>query len=518
MSPRRQKGSVVVVHVAVELQDSALLDEPELIRRGLDEVAVVAHEDDGAVVVGEGPDEGLPGVEVQVIGGLVQDEEVGSVSHRQGQGHPGLLSSGEVADGNLRLVLPQAEPSEPSAHLGDGFLRHDGSKLLDGGLVLVEEVQVVLGEVSHLELAGAEQLPRKRLECSRQQTGQGGLAVSVGAEEGDAVVLVDAETEAAKHRPLLIVPHRGVVEAHQGGARRGRFQEAEGRLPLPHRYVNRAEALEHLQPALRLSRLGGLGAEPVHERLHPLLCGFLLSPMGLALLEPHGPGADKGFVSPRVHLELLVVEVKDAVHRDIQEPAVVAHHEQGVGIVFKVALQPRRGLQIQVVGGLVQEQQVRGAKEHRRQGHPHAPPAGEGVEGTMLGGFVETEPGQDGGGAGLGGMGVDGLESFVDFGDARRVGAPVELTSQTVQLRVRPEGRLEGGLLSPRGVLGKHPDPGFGAQVNRPAVELGLPQYQPNEGGLSGAVGPDEPHLVSGRHVGGGVVEQGPAAQTKGDT
>ena len=62
--------------------------------------------------------------------------------------------------------------------------------------------------------------------------------------------------------------------------------------------------------------------------------------------------------------------------------------QQRPGIVDQPALQPQDGIQVQVVGGLIQQQQIRTA--HQRLGHvqPHAPAAGERTHrpGFLLGG------------------------------------------------------------------------------------------------------------------------------------
>ena len=61
-----------------------------------------------------------------------------------------------------------------------------------------------------------------------------------------------------------------------------------------------------------------------------------------------------------------------------------------------------------MVGGLVQQQQVRGGEQHGGQGDAHAPAAGEAAHRAGLGIRVEAEAGEDGGGAGGGGVGLDG--------------------------------------------------------------------------------------------------------------
>ena len=67
----------------------------------------------------------------------------------------------------------------------------------------------------------------------------------------------------------------------------------------------------------------------------------------------------------------------DLVDHGIEQRAVVRddHHRAGPG--REVAFQPERRLQVQVVGGLVEQKQIRCREQRRRQGDAHAPAAGK---------------------------------------------------------------------------------------------------------------------------------------------
>ena len=66
----------------------------------------------------------------------------------------------------------------------------------------------------------------------------------------------------------------------------------------------------------------------------------------------------------------------DLVADPIQEGPVVADHHQRAGLADQVPLQPLDGFNIQVVGGFVQQQQIRLLQQHLAQGDPHLPAAG----------------------------------------------------------------------------------------------------------------------------------------------
>jgi hypothetical protein len=63
-------------------------------------------------------------------------------------------------------------------------------------------------------------------------------------------------------------------------------------------------------------------------------------------------------------------------------------------------------VQVEVVGGLVQQQQVRLHKQRPRQAHTHAPAATEGARGAQHIGGLKGQPSQDGRGTRLGAVSV----------------------------------------------------------------------------------------------------------------
>ena len=82
-------------------------------------------------------------------------------------------------------------------------------------------------------------------------------------------------------------------------------------------------------------------------------------------------------VVARITLEPLRVDVDDHVHHAVQEIAVVRDDEKRPGVAFEPVLEPEDGVEVEVIGRLVEEQQVRGAHQRLRQVQPHAPAARE---------------------------------------------------------------------------------------------------------------------------------------------
>ena len=57
--------------------------------------------------------------------------------------------------------------------------------------------------------------------------------------------------------------------------------------------------------------------------------------------------------------------------------------DDGAGVAPQVAFEPVDGDDVEVVGGLVEEEEVGLGEEDAGEGHAHAPAAGEGVEGPV---------------------------------------------------------------------------------------------------------------------------------------
>ena len=119
--------------------------------------------------------------------------------------------------------------------------------------------------------------PAHRSEAAGEELHQRRLAVAVGAEQRDAIVVVDAQIEPAQHRLAGLVADRDVVQ--RDDRRRQRLRRRRN-LDRQHLLGDDGgcglELGQQLQPRLRLARLAGLGAEPVDERDQPLALALLL--------------------------------------------------------------------------------------------------------------------------------------------------------------------------------------------------------------------------------------------------
>ena len=146
----------------------------------------------------------------------------------------------------------------------------------------------------------------------------------------------------------------------------------------------------------------------------------------------------------------------------VHEGAVVAHEQHGTVVAREELLEPLDALEVQVVRGLVEQQQVRVAKQQLGQGDAHLPATGE-----VLGRLVEvldgkTEAAQDGAGEAVELVAAQALEAVlgvavllekgVELIALRRVGnLGLELgdaLAEAADLRCRGLDLLERGLVT----------------------------------------------------------------------
>jgi len=255
LAPRLALDQVVVVVARVD-GDARRAEVGDGGHHAVQEVAVVRDEDDRAVVAGEKPFEPLERFDVEVVRGLVEQEERGTQeqeARERGAHAPAAGELGERArevgraeaeaaqDGlRLRLEPVAAERFEPvlevavarrqrfavrpvgslGEHRGDVFhLPLDLPDLVEAGEGLGEDRARragadLLGQIADRRLARLADAPRVGLLDPGQQAAERRLARAVRADEPDSLAVGDAPGEAREER-LAAVRLRDVLELDQ---------------------------------------------------------------------------------------------------------------------------------------------------------------------------------------------------------------------------------------------------------------------------------------------------------------
>ena len=154
------------------------------------------------------------------------------------------------------------------------------------------------------------------------------------------------------------------------------------------------DLFQFLDARLHLLGLGGLGAEAVDEGFKVL---DLLALVAVGRLELRAPLVfllEIFGVVALVDGQPLVPYLHGAVDGDIEKIAVVRDEDVAEGISLEIVLEPVAGFQIEVVGGLVEQQQVGLGQQQLGQRDAHLPAAAElvGLPRPIL--FAEAEAGE----------------------------------------------------------------------------------------------------------------------------
>ena len=296
-----------------------------------------------------------------------------------------LLAAGEPADRRLELLRAEEEAPRPARDVHRPSLEHDGvaerreRALERHGRV---EPRAVLVEHHDAQARRVRDRALVRRLLAGEQAQQRALAAAVRAHEAEARAGAEDEVEAAARSRARRSSCRGPRP------RRSRFVlRLGGREVDRHRRAARArvevgelvlQPLRLVDARLGLARAGpGLAREPVELAAHAvaqrLLVGGLAGQQLVLRLEERA-------VAPAHVQEPLgerAVQLDHAAGHGLEEVAVVAHRHERLRLARQQVLEPEDALDVEVVRGLVEEQQLRLADERARDRQPLLPAAGE---------------------------------------------------------------------------------------------------------------------------------------------
>ena len=206
-------------------QDAALFEEDDAFHLGRDLLDAVGDQDEGLALGNQAahqPDVLEAGLQVEAVGGLVQDEDVGVVDERARQQKPPLLPRGHLPEGGIRqaanaehlhervrarhllgrvhLVGPDAdagvearENDVPSAHVvGIGVVEFVGDEAQPRAQV--PHVPALQAEEAHVRAVLLH-----GVDLAREEFEEGRLARAVGAEDGRVLPLGNGQGQVVEH-------------------------------------------------------------------------------------------------------------------------------------------------------------------------------------------------------------------------------------------------------------------------------------------------------------------------------
>ncbi|MCY1530834.1 hypothetical protein D9M68_660400 [compost metagenome] len=286
------------------------------------------------------------------------------------------------------------------------------------------------------------------------------------------------------------------------------------------------DAVDLLEARGGLARLGLVGRETAHEVLQFGHAFLGLGVVGHQALAGLGGGQHVVVVVAGVDADLAVVHVGHVRAHLVQEVAVVADDDHRALVAVEHVFQPTNGVDVQVVGGFVQQQDVRIREQRLRQQHAQLPAGRHFAHGQIVLVDGDFQAQQQFAGAGFGRIAVIFRELGFKFG-----GAHVVVLGG---FRIRVDGVAFGHGRPHLGVA--HHDDVQHAQVfERELVLAQLAQAHArlqrhvarrrlqvtaddlHEGRLAGPIGPDQPVAVAFPELDADVLEKGFGTELDGE-
>ena len=337
--------------------DAAVFEGHDLVADAVEEVAVVGDADDGAFEDGEGFFQHAEGGEVEVVGGLVENDEVAAVLEDLGEHEAGAFATGEEVDALVDAVVAEEETFEVGAG-GDGLVAEEELVAAVGDFVEegagAVELHPALVDVVNFDALAENSAAGGGLDLVEAKLEEGGLAGAVAAHDAGALAGAELEVEVAEE------PTGNVFGAHVDAcffeldnhvAETGRRGNEEVHLGLDLGGVLVFDIVESIETT---AGFGGArfdaGADPLEFFLKKFLALFL-GVAGDVLADRFG--LEEGGVVAGVGVGFAAVNLDDAGGDGVEEVAVVSDEDDRSGEAAQGGLEPADRFGVEVVGGLV---------------------------------------------------------------------------------------------------------------------------------------------------------------------
>ena len=333
-------------------------------------------EQHGTFVGRQGRDQHLLGGDVEMIGGLVEHQEVRRVEQHPRHGEPRLLAARQDPAALFDIVAGEPEAAGQGPERALAGLRKGILERLEDGALALEHIHGVLGEIAHLDAPADRNRPVVGIGRARHELQQRRLAGAVDAHDAPALPTPDGEI-----KPLVdaqaAIALVDVLQAHDIVARAWRRGKVERHALPPLRRFDTLDLVELLHPTLHLRRMGGAGLEAFDEL--DLLGEHRLLAFELGLLVPLVQRALLGveIVVARIGGEAAAVDLQDLADDAGHERPIVRRHEQGAVVALEKGLEPDQAFEVEMIARLVEQHGVGAHQKDARECHPHLPSARE---------------------------------------------------------------------------------------------------------------------------------------------
>ena len=338
---------------------SVACEHKRVIDSSVHEEAVVAHDNDTSVKLCEVFLENFKRGNVKVVGRLIEDEKIGLGHEHDGQIQPPALTAAQLGDKLLLVLWGEQEVIEPG-HRGVVVLlvKVDVLSHIAHGInhpFAFVKVHPFLAIVSKLDSLADVKVTTVGLDDVEQQLDERGLAYTVVTHDAQFLIACKRVIEIVKYHLVAI------ALAHMVG--REDLLADIGTLDVE---LDLAIIAPLLRPLLQVIEcvdavLGFVGpclwltAHPVKLGAQQVAGTFHLH---VLCLDAFGTLLQVVIVVTAIGEDAVLIHLQDAVADVVQEVAVVGYHQQGHTAALQVVLQPLDHVDVEVVGGLVEDEHL----------------------------------------------------------------------------------------------------------------------------------------------------------------
>ena len=378
-APGRALAQPVAVAADVIADAAVAFHHQRRRHHAVEEVAIVADQQQRAGILAQQFFQQFQRFHVQVVGRFVHHQQVGRLREQLRQQQAVALAAGQAGDRRARAFGREQEVLQ----VADGvlLLAVDLDEILAFGHVLQRapvfaQRRAVLVEIRDLQLGADLDLAGLRLQVAQQQLQQRGLAAAVRADQPDAVAAQDRgghvlQQHAITERERQVLRLDDLLARRPG--LRGFHAHVAGQITALRTFV--AHRLEPAHAAF-VAGAAGLDALPDPDlllRQHLVETGVLLR-FGI---EPFFFAAQVVAPVAGPTGQLATVDLDDPGRQRTQEAAVMGDEDQRTLPRLEEAFEPVDRGDVEMVGRLVQQQQIRRRHQRARQQHAALHAAGQ---------------------------------------------------------------------------------------------------------------------------------------------
>ena len=297
--------------------------------------------------------------QVEVVGRLVQHEEVGPLQGQLRQRDPAALAAAQRANGLENVVAteekaPQVRPRALLAQMaGVAYLvQHEPLRI---------QVVVRLRVVADLHVVAQRGAPGERRDLADQRAQKRRLAAAVRADQADALAALHqhiAHPHAQSRAAAILVADSQRIGCQRDLAGLDLRAHAELERRVHRRAFDALQAVELLLAATRL--FAALPRLVAADELLGVRDVFLLRlVLARPALHPLGAQLHVARVGAGIQLGALVGDLDGARGDTVEEVAVVRDDDERARPVEQIVLQPLQRGEVEVVRRLVEQQQIR---------------------------------------------------------------------------------------------------------------------------------------------------------------